>query len=392
MPDSITETTTIWFGERIKGALAGIVIWPVIIFFACSFLWTNEANNAHMIDGLNEGKSSYREVKLDSIDPNFENKLVHISGNATTSDILNDSDFSLSVPAIKLSKKVEMYQWKEEKKQESKDNYGGSSTTTTTYNYKKVWEDSSIDSSSFNQQAWHTNSSIWKYRDSTYSANSVKIGAYSLTTPLIAMIEANDPLDFTKYIPKINTGEIVTWGTIYVWKDISIPEIGDLRVTFTVANNNIPISILGKQSANSLGSYIAKSWSDITRIDSGTKTAGEMFQAAEQENTILAWIFRVIGIICIFIGFSLFFKILPMLAAIIPPLSWIIGAWVTLVSLILTVIVGWGIIVLAWFAYRPFLSVGIMIIMGLLVWGIYYKIHQKKNPISLGNQVMPSNI
>ena len=75
-----------------------------------------------MIDGLNEGKSSYREVKLDSIDPNFENKLVHISGNATTSDILNDSDFSLSVPAIKLSKKVEMYQWKEEKKQESKDN------------------------------------------------------------------------------------------------------------------------------------------------------------------------------------------------------------------------------------------------------------------------------
>lgn len=113
---------------------------------------------------------------------------------------------------------------------------------------------------------------------------------------------------------------------------------------------------------DSIGSYVAKSGSNITRIEIGNKSAAEMFQSAEKENSMMTWIFRIGGILFIFIGFSVFLSILPMLAAIIPPLSWIIDAGVSLISLILTIILGGSVIVLAWFAYRPVLSIIVLII------------------------------
>ena len=51
-----------------------------------------------------------------------------------------------------------MYQWQETKTEETtKDSVGGGETTTTRYEYDKIWSDSEIDSSSF-QQPSHSNS------------------------------------------------------------------------------------------------------------------------------------------------------------------------------------------------------------------------------------------
>lgn len=104
-----------------------------------------------MIDGLKEGKASYHETKPDRIDPSLENLLIHISGNIMTNEILKDIDFGLSIPAIKLQKNVETYQWDEEKRESTHDNYGGSSTTTTTYTYSKKWSNTPISSSNFKE-------------------------------------------------------------------------------------------------------------------------------------------------------------------------------------------------------------------------------------------------
>lgn len=80
---------------------------------------------------------------------------------------------------------------------------------------------------------------------------------------------------------------------IYVSADPQNPQIGDLRISYNTVENNYLASILAKQSGNMLSSYIAKSGSDITRIESGTKTATEMFQHATEENTLITWIWRI---------------------------------------------------------------------------------------------------
>lgn len=56
------------------------------------------------------------------------------------------------------------------------------------------------------------------------------------------------------------------------------------------------------------------------------KTAVEMFEKAEAENTFITWLIRMAGLLFIYIGFSLFFRIIPMLAKVIPPLAWVVGA------------------------------------------------------------------
>lgn len=378
MADSITTTTTTSYGSRIKNALVGLVAGPVIIFVACSFLWSNEADNAHMISALNEWKGTVQEASITTVDPSLQWKLIHLSGVASTKDSLSDPEFSISIPAIGLNRSVETYQWKEHKKEESHDNYGGSQTTTTTYTYDKTWSKDMIRSSGFHEKIGHENPTTAKYQPLHAVANDVSVGVYKLTTPMIERISVGTALNLTEYSPKLHSGEILQGDMIYIGKDPQNPQVGDTRVSYTIASNNLTLSLLGKQSPlNTIESYIAKSGSDISRIELGTKSATEMFQAAEKENSIMTWIVRAFGLIFVFIGFSLFFQILPILAKIIPPIAWLIEAWVGLVALILTLIVGGGVITVAWLVYRPVLSIFLIAGLAVLIGGVYMLMHKK---------------
>lgn len=383
MADSITTTTTTSYGSRIKSALMGLIAGPVIIFIACGFLWRNESDNAHMISALNEWKSTVQEANIASVDSSLQWKLIHLSGVANTKDMLSEPDFSMNIPAIKLERKVETYQWEEHKKEESHDNYGGSQTTTTTYTYKKVWDEGINDSSDFHEKAWHENPTVEKYKSLNLASSDVSVGPYRLTSPMIERIPADTTLNITEFAPKLHSGEILQGNNIYVGVDTQNPQVGDTRVSYTVASNNLTLSLLGKQSgSNSIESYIAKSGSDISRVEIGTKSAIEMFQTAEKENSMMTWIVRGLGLLFVFIWFSLFFQILPILAKVIPPIAWFINAWVGFVALILTLVVWGGVIMVAWFVYRPMISIIILLVLLLLTGGVYFFMHKKVTQIS----------
>jgi Transmembrane protein 43 len=78
--------------------------------------------------------------------------------------------------AVKLKRKVEVYQWEEKSESRSTDNYGGSETTTTTYTYSKKWSDRKIDSTSFNDATNYSNPVVWKYDPATKEASGVTLG------------------------------------------------------------------------------------------------------------------------------------------------------------------------------------------------------------------------
>lgn len=380
--DQITTTTTQWYFSRIKDALAWIIIGPIIIFFACTTLWTNEWRNAHMQSGLKEWRSTLQEARTDTLDPALDGSLIHLTGNAVATDTLFDRDFGIEFAGVRLERRVEMYQWKEKSESKSTDNYGGSQTTTTTYTYSKVWDDSPINSSSFHEKAWHENPSNWNYSSLEQSAKDVRLGAYALSTPVIERIPAETTLPLVKYSPTLSSGTEIIGDSIYITKNPQDPQIGDMRITYTTAENGILLSILAKQTGNTLSSYIAKSGADITRVEVWTQTADEMFQHATDENTLITWLWRIGGLLFIFIGFSLFFRIIPILAKVIPPLAWLIGASVGLLSFLITVILGGAIIILAWFAYRPLISLAILWGCIVIGWWVYYLMHRDKNALT----------
>ena len=81
-----------------------------------------------------------------------------------------------------------------------------------------------------------------------------------------------------------------------------------------------------------------------------------MFESILTENSWMTWLFRAVGLLVLFIGWNMFFAIIPMLGKFIPMLGTIIGIGTGLIAFILTLILGGGTIIIAWFAVRPVYS------------------------------------
>ena len=113
--DTYTEVANeSWLG-RIGGALMGIVIGAVLFMAAFPFLFWNEGRAVRRYQTLNEGAGTVISLPEARVSAEYDGQLVHVSGEATTDEIVTDPEFGVAVNAIKLQRKAEMYQWKENK-------------------------------------------------------------------------------------------------------------------------------------------------------------------------------------------------------------------------------------------------------------------------------------
>lgn len=105
---------------------------------------------------------------------------------------------------------------------------------------------------------------------------------------------------------------------IFIGNDSLTPQIGDMRISYSALNNGETLSIIAGQNPNALLSpYQAKN-KTLSRISLGTVSAQDMFSQMQTENKLLTWGLRVGGLLLMFIGWSAFFSIIPILGAFIP--------------------------------------------------------------------------
>jgi hypothetical protein len=98
-----------------------------------------------------------------------------------------------------------------------------------------------------------------------------------------------------------------------------------------------------------------------------------MFRSEEQMNVVITWAIRLIGAVLMFAGFSMLLAPLVVVADVVPLIGSVLGAGTFLVSLGLTAVLAPSIIAIAWFFYRPLVSVvvlavGIALAFGFRTW------------------------
>ncbi|MBC2774463.1 TMEM43 family protein [Rhizobium sp. AQ_MP] len=369
----VTKTSTSWF-SRLGGALTGAVFGFILLLVAIVALFWNEGRSVATYESLVEGQSIVVQADAARIDPALEGKLIHIESAVVPAGDVVDPDTGLSASGvIGLARKVEMYQWVEEKSSKTEKKLGGGEETVTTYTYSKEWSEDALDSSKFQESAGHENPEFWLASTETL-VETAKLGAFSVAGSQIASVGARQALPITdetaaqasEALGYPGEGRAVTQA-LYFGADEKAPQIGDTRIRFEKIV--LPdVSIVAMQKGDRLAEYTTGNGYTLFLLAAGRETSDKMFADSQTENVILTWVIRVAGILGLFIGFALIFRIFSVIGDVIPFVGSLIGFGTGLISFVLAIAVGVTVIAIGWFAVRPLLSLGLIAAVAAIVW------------------------
>ncbi len=377
MSDTVVEKKG--FGTRMKNSFSGIFGGIIIIIIGIVVLIFNERSNVINIHDVKELKDNYVDVKSDVVSKDHDGDLIVTSGNLDFGDEeLTDSTFNVTVKTPLLTRKVEMYQWEEEKEETDKE---------TRYTYKKVWSSETIDSSSFKEQSGHTNPGAMPYEQNTQTAANLKVGAYKLSS------------DFKSSLSAKNTYSELTGATLpegykvynaYIMKSETPeePKIGDVRISFEYASYS-DVTVMGKLSGDTIGEYVTKENTKYTYFTEGTHDGATVIAGIEKGKKIFKWVLRLVGTILIIAGIKSIFGPLTTLSSYVPILGSLVNGATGLVSVFVGLAISLVVIAISWIVFRPIL--GICLLVGAVVLIILAKTLLSKKRKEQPAPVQPNN-
>lgn len=348
----------------------GIVSGLLLLLIGIGVLWYNEGRTVKTQSAINEAQKKYKDVSSKKVDTKNDGKLVATKGkiDSSESNELKDEKFGIKEKAAKLTRTVEMYQWEE--KCETDDNDNKKCT------YEKVWEDRLIDSSEF-EQSGHTNPDSMPYESETYIADNIKLGAYTLPEELIKQVgnnkkKGNDALT-NEYNNSVEDIKVVDNYLTNV-KD-GTAEIGNIRISYQYLTDQT-VSVMAVQNDGTFEAFSAKNGKTIYKIMKGNFTGAQILEKMTNENKTIKWLLRLVGVILIISGFSSMFSFINKLTGRIPIIGNLVSGATGLISAVLGLAVSLIVIALAWFRFRPLLSIVLIVIVAGLI--IFLKVYKKE--------------
>ena len=352
-----------------KKKSGGLLIGILMIIIGSIVLIYNEKNNVANIKTVDELKKLVVNVSSDEVNPSNEGKLVATNGEFIVEDeSVSDPTFNVSLKTAILKRTVEVYQWEEKKEEED---------NTTKYTYSKKWSEELIDSSKFNDQSYN-NPTAKTYESDNYTSKNVKVGSFSLSSKQIESLDTNKnvTLEGMEGI-YLKSGYNIKNNYITNSVDFENPEIGDFRIKYSY-NDYKDASVLAVQSGTSFTGFTSKAGKVINRVFEGKLSGNEMILKIEDENNTLKWILRVVGGLVIIFGYISLVSGLNRLLEYIPLIGKVASSMISLIAAIIGIIHSLVIIIIAWFRYRPVLSIILIVVIVLLV--LLIKSKKKKNP------------
>lgn len=377
MPDNFMEKSdSHWLG-RLGSSLFGAVIGLLLFIGAFPLEIWNEGRAVAQFKALQEGEKSVISVDAATVNPANQGKLVFISGQAATDEVLTDETFGVRVNGLKLSRHVEMYQWDEDRSTDSHKKIGGGTSTETTYRYHREWSSSLNNSGSFHEQSGHQNPQSMPFSDQQFIAQRARIGAFTLNDEALKEIDGHQSPDLSAMPLKAIDGSKpqIASGKLFIGKNPNMPAVGDVRITYTYTPLGV-VSVVGRQVGSTLEPYRASNGRAYELAKFGNYSAQELFKEAEEKNELTTWLIRGGGLLMMWIGICLMGAPLSVAADLLPFLGDVLGAGIGFVGFAVALLLSAVTIGIAWLAWRPLLSAGI--IFGALVTVFALMLIQRK--------------
>lgn len=364
--DTFTSITSTSWLQRLGSSVASIPVGIILVILAVVLLFWNEGRAVKTARALAEGAGIVQTIDPADDLSGAEGTLIHFSGTVVPDGIAFDHEFDVSAPqgAAGLERSVEMYQWRQTSKSETRTKLGGSEETVTTYSYEKVWSERPIDSRDFEHPQGHQNPAM-PFESKTFLVESVSVGGLSLGQEVfgglgkLKSLPTNDNL-VSAVQSVVGTDQTVTVqnGKVLV-RAGEAGNIGDLRIGYA-AHSIDKISAVGLLENGRLKPYRATNGSEILLSQDGTASAQQMFDDAITGNNLLTWLLRAVGFASMLIGFCLVFSVIGVAGDLVPFVGSVLRFATGLVAFTLAAFGSLMIIAVAWFWYRPLLSLALI--------------------------------
>jgi hypothetical protein len=372
-PDRFTETSVEGWGSRLGGSLAAALFGLILVPAAIVLLYWNEGRAVDAIRALNRGAASVVEVTAAAIDPAANGKLVHVTGMLAPTAPAKDPVFGVTGDGlVRLSRTVEMYQWREATSTRTEQSIGGSKTTEKTYSYKRDWSAQPSDSAHFKAPDGHQNPPMVD-RSATFDASGVTIGVWRVDPLVLNRISTFKPVHAQS--PPL-AGYQVWEDGFYRGQDPGQPAVGDVRVSFSGVSSQT-VSVVAAQSSGVLTAYRDSNGYTIALAEPGVASAGVLFHDEKKSESTITWILRAVGFVLVLIGFICVARPLTMLFAVLPFLESLVGAGVFLVALTIAIPVTLLTIAAAWMVHRPLIG-GLLLIAAIGAWFLLRQLHPRR--------------
>lgn len=373
-PLSVT-TRTSWI-SRLGSAFGGVLTGLALILASIALLGWNEGRSVQSIRANKEGAGAVLAVSAERLLPSNEGRLIHVSAPTVAADQRQDTALGVSADGLILTRRIEYYQWVESSKSETRTRLGGGEETVTTYSYDRQWTATPENSSRFQQPAGHQNPAP-PIKNADFRAERANLGPFILDRAVLDQVVADRPLTLTPEQAATAGSALsrptrVVEGAFYVGANPAAPEAGDMRVTYLIAPQNSPLSVIGAQTANTVQPYPTKAGAPILMVRTGTVSADQMFAQAKAANQTMSWALRVLGLVVMIAAFGMVLAPLGVLADIVPLFGSIVRMGTGLVAGAAGLIVSLAVIASAWIVYRPLIGVAVLAVAaagaGVLLW------------------------
>lgn len=240
-------------------------------------------------------------------------RVVHISGPLTTGEPLTEPDYNIQVQAVKLRRRVAMYQWVEESVERIGSNPHPQDVMEhdeRQYFYSLEWREKLIDSSHFYMRSGHQNPLSFPFGGMIQIAEHVKIGPYELNEEVKESF-SNFILITSDTRPDI-PGVKLHSGFYYHTEDIHEPKVGDLRIQFLLAGlESTSYSVVGKLNESGIiEPFHSKVSQKLLIVKPGEQSIEQIMSQEWFSLTVKSWMIRVLGTALLFMGLSKLLEIL----------------------------------------------------------------------------------